>query len=393
MSALEAHDILMLERAFALAEKGRGCTSPNPVVGAVIVRDAHVVGEGYHAGPGKDHAEIAAMKDAVLRAGGSAAPNVPLDHAAARVACEGTTMYVTLEPCCTFGRTPPCTTALVAAGFSRLVVGAVDPTPGVNGRGLALLREAGLTVDCAEGEFERRMKRQNDALRKMVATGLPFVTYKYAMTADGRLATDSGNSRWISSAESRQLVHRWRSWSDAVVVGAGTARADDPLLTARNVDPCHQPLRVVVGRAGALPTEAALVRSVTEGPVLVVGGDPGADEAATRLRALGVGVVTVASGPEGNPEPVAVATELAARGVQSVLLEGGRRLAGAWWAEGLIDKVACFLCPKLAPGTEHRGALWSEGPQLMGDALSLREVEVERSGCDVLMTGYTRDVY
>ena len=190
--AVDAHDVLMLERAFSLAEKGRGCTSPNPVVGAVIVRDAHVLGEGYHAGPGLDHAEVSAIKDAIVRAGGAATPDAPLDHASARRVCEAATLYDTLEPCCTYGRTPPCTGALIGAGFARGVGGAIDPTPAVNGQGLALLRSADISVDLAEGELADRMKRQNDGMRKIVATGLPFVTYKYAMTADGRLATDTG---------------------------------------------------------------------------------------------------------------------------------------------------------------------------------------------------------
>lgn len=391
--AIDPHDVLMLERAFSLAERGRGCTSPNPVVGAVIVRDARVVGEGYHVGPGRDHAEIAAMKDALRRTGVAAPADSPLDAEAARAVCEGATMYITLEPCCTFGRTPPCTSALVAARLARVVVGAIDPSPGVNGKGIGIVRQSGVAVDLAEGDLARRMKRQNDGLRKTVATGLPFVTYKYAMTADGRLATDTGDSRWISSAESRLAVHQWRAWSDAVVVGAGTARTDDPLLTARDVERCRQPLRVVVGRAEDLPAESALARSVAEGPVLVVGGDPTEDEAAMRLRGSGVEVVTVACGPDGRPEPRAVAHCLAARGVQTVLLEGGRRLAGAWWEAGLVDKIACFLCPKVAPGTEHRGALQAGGPVLMGDALALREVQVRQYGPDVLMTGYTGDVY
>jgi len=391
--ALDAHDILMLERAYSLAEKGRGRTTPNPVVGAVITRGSHVIGEGHHVGLGLDHAEIAALKDAARRSGFSVSAQAPLPPATARAIGEGATIYVTLEPCCTFGRTPPCTDALIAAGFARVVVGAIDPNPGVNGAGIAILREAGIAVDVAEGDLCRRMKRQNDGPRKMVATGLPFVTYKYAMTADGRLATDTGDSRWISSAESRLVVHRWRADSDAVMVGAGTVRVDDPQLTARDVASSRQPLRVVVGRADRLPAESALVRSAGEGPVLLISGDSASGQAGGRLMAAGIGVVTVACGPDGHPEPRAVAEELAGRGVQSVLLEGGRRLAGAWWEAGLIDRVACFLCPKVAPGTEHRGALVTGGPALMGDALALREVEVRQIGPDVLMTGYTGDVY
>jgi diaminohydroxyphosphoribosylaminopyrimidine deaminase/5-amino-6-(5-phosphoribosylamino)uracil reductase len=391
---LDAHDVLMLERAFSLAERGRGCTSPNPVVGAVIVGNDRVLGEGYHVGPGRDHAEVAAIKDAVRRAGQAGpAIDAPVDFAAARSVCAGTTLYVTLEPCCTYGRTPPCTSALIGAGFSRVVIGAIDPTPAVNGLGAEILRGAGLTVDLAEGELGNRMKRQNDGLRKLVVTGLPFVTYKYAMTVDGRLATDSGESRWISGAQSRALVHQWRAWSDAVVVGAGTARADDPTLTAREVVCLKQPIRVVVGGADDLARECALVRTVTEGPVLVIAGNDLGRERRAELASWGVEVTAARRGDDGSLEPHSVAAVLAERGVQSVLLEGGRRLAGSWWSAGLIDRVAAFVCPKVAPGTEHRGALLGPGPDVMEEAVALREVEVRHIGADMLLTGYTRDVY
>ncbi len=384
----------MLERTFSLAEKGRGCTSPNPVVGAVIARDGKVLGEGYHVGPGHDHAEIAAIRDALHRVEeGRGAAEGPLDFDAARGVCAGSTIYVTLEPCCTYGRTPPCTSALIAVGFRRVVVGAIDPTPAVNGRGIEILREAGLAVDLADGALGNSMKRQNDGLRKIMAAGLPFVTYKYAMTVDGRLATDTGDSRWISGSESRSLVHQWRAWSDAVVVGAGTAHTDDPLLTAREVE-CHrQPLRVIVGGAGALTRQSALVGSVAAGPVLVLAGSDLGENRGAELRSWGLEVATAGRAEDGCLEPRAVAAILAERGVQTVLLEGGRRLAGSWWAAGMIDKVAAFICPKLAPGIEHRGALRAAGPALMSQAAALQEVEVRQVGLDVLMTGYTGDVY
>ncbi len=217
-----------MEWALGLAEKGRGRTSPNPLVGAVIVSNGAVLGEGYHTGPGHDHAEVAALKDAMRRAG------LPVGHGEngclqpARELFREATMYVTLEPCCTYGRTPPCTDALISAGIERVVVAVLDPSPDVNGRGVQMLRAAGVRVDFADDPLALRAKRQNGGMRKSVLQGLPFVTYKYAMTLDGRVAVDSGDSRWISSAESRALVHQWRAWSDAVVVGAGTAAADDP---------------------------------------------------------------------------------------------------------------------------------------------------------------------
>jgi diaminohydroxyphosphoribosylaminopyrimidine deaminase/5-amino-6-(5-phosphoribosylamino)uracil reductase len=237
------------------------------------------------------------------------------------------------------------------------------------------------------------MKRQNNGLRKLVVTGLPFVTYKYAMTVDGRLATDTGDSRWISSPESRALVHQWRAWSDAVMVGAGTALVDDPQLTAREVECRKQPLRVVVGGTAALTPGSALVQSVATGPLLVVAGAGLANDRVAELRSWGVDVATAERNLDGHLEPRAVAALLAERGVQTVLLEGGRRLAGSWWSAGLIDKVAAFVCPKIAPGSEHRGALLTGGGTTMAEATTLREVEVVQVGPDVLMTGYTEDVY
>lgn len=391
---LDARDILMLERAFSLAEKGRGCTTPNPLVGAVIVDGDRILGEGFHVGAGLDHAEIVAIKHAMRRLGvRTGADDGPLDRGAARRVCSGTTLYVTLEPCCTYGRTPPCTEALIAAGFARVVVGAVDPTPAVNGQGIELLRLAGLQVDLADGGLSTRMKRQNDGLRKIIATGLPFVTYKYATTLDGRLATDSGDSRWISSPESRALVHQWRAWSDAVIVGAGTVEADDPRLTAREVACERQPLRVVVGVRESLARSSSLVRSVSEGPVLVVGGDDLDDSRRTELQSWGVEVAAGRRGADGLIDPRSVALLLAARGVQTVLLEGGQRLAGSWWNAGLVDRVAAFVCPRIAPGLEHRGALAVSGPARMEEALALREVEMTAVGTDMLVTGYVRDVF
>ncbi len=209
-----------LEQAYQLAERGRGLTSPNPVVGAVVVLDGRMVGQGFHAGPGKDHAEVVAIKD--------------VSRAYSDAHLTGGTMYVTLEPCCHYGRTPPCTDALIRAGFSRVVVGAGDPSERVNGQGLRQLREAGIQVDLAEGELAYRFRRQNDAFRKHATRGLPFVTYKYAMTLDGRTATETGHSQWITGERSRGRVQQERAWSDAVMVGAGTLRADNPLLTVRD---------------------------------------------------------------------------------------------------------------------------------------------------------------
>jgi diaminohydroxyphosphoribosylaminopyrimidine deaminase / 5-amino-6-(5-phosphoribosylamino)uracil reductase len=389
---LNETDTRYLERAIELAELARGHTSPNPMVGAVIVKGTHVIGEGYHVGPGRDHAEVAAMKDALRRAGvatqAEAQAGGALGWLTAADLFAGATIYVSLEPCCTYGRTPPCTDALMAAGFARVVVGAVDPSPAVNGKGLEILIGAGMGIEVADGELARRAKRQNCGARKAVTRGLPCVTYKYAMTLDGRTASDAGDSRWISSEKSRALVHQWRAWTDAVVVGAGTLLADDPLLTARDVACGRQPVRVVVDESLRLTRQSRLVATVDQGPVLVICG-PDVD-LARRAKVESWGVeIAVVEPAAGGLDPVAVCRYLVSREVREVLLEGGPRLAGAWWADGCIDKVAAFVCPRILSGTENRAPLRGPGPAEMRDALALVEVEVQEMGGDVLITGYT----
>ena len=386
---MEASDAIHLERALDLARNAKGCTSPNPLVGAVVVKNGRVLGEGWHAGPGCDHAEIAAIKDALRRRRGTVPPaGSSLDLPSVRSVCAKATMYVTLEPCCTVGRTPPCTTTLLGGGFARVVVGAIDPSPTVNGRGVQLLRAAGMRVEIAEGILAHRARRQNDGLRKTVTRGVPFVTYKYAMSIDGRVATDSGESCWISSPESRKLVHRWRAWSDAVVVGTGTLAHDNPRLTARGVECASQPLRVVVGRRPNLSLEATLVRSVAEGPVLAIVGEDFGNDARRSLESWGIDTVAVGQGASGQLDPTEVCRTLAARGVQTVLLEGGSRIAGAWWNAGVIDRIAAFVCRRVLSGAELRGPLLGSGAADVQGGIELQEVEIVQVGPDVLMSGY-----
>jgi diaminohydroxyphosphoribosylaminopyrimidine deaminase/5-amino-6-(5-phosphoribosylamino)uracil reductase len=375
--ALTDGDRHFLERALSLAERGRGLTSPNPVVGAVVVVQGRVVGEGFHAAAGRDHAEILAMKAA---AG---------DDLAGRLA--GATVYVSLEPCCHHGRTPPCTEALIRAGVGRVVVGAEDPSPWVDGKGIAELRLAGVQVDLAPDDLAYRVRRQNDAFRKHVTHGLPFVTYKYAMTVDGRIATESGDSRWISGEESRLRVHHFRARSDAVMVGAGTLRTDDPRLTAREVPVHRQPLRVVVDTHLRVERTAAVVQTAAEGPVLLVCGLVVPEERRAEVREWGVEVEGVSTGHEGYPDPEAVARLLAGRQIQSVFLEGGARLAAAWWDAGLVDRVVAFVAPVVAGGAAAPGPLPSKGYPHMDAALRLRDVEAEPSGPDVMISGYVRE--
>lgn len=376
---LDERDKIYLGRALELAESGRGLTAPNPMVGAVIVSGGKIVGEGYHTAAGQDHAEIAAIKDA-----GRCSPDTSLT---------GATIYVTLEPCCVFGRTPPCVPALVAAGFSRVVVGAIDPSPAINGRGLQQLQEAGVQVDLADGELSRRCMRQNDGFRKMVATGLPFVTYKYAMTLDGRIASDSGDSKWISSPESRMAVHRMRAWMDAVVVGAGTLRADDPVLTARDVYCARQPLRVVVDPSLGLQADCSLVRTVGEGPVLAICATGVSTDRMREVESWGVEVSCVDDSPTGRVGPEEVLELLAARGVQNVLLEGGAVLAGAWWSAGVIDRVLAYISTRVLSGDVHRSPLKGPGSGTVAEGRVLVDTEILPSGPDVCVSGYVREAY
>ncbi|MHB0978556.1 MAG: bifunctional diaminohydroxyphosphoribosylaminopyrimidine deaminase/5-amino-6-(5-phosphoribosylamino)uracil reductase RibD [Thermoleophilia bacterium] len=377
--ALNENDRHFLERALALAERGRGLTAPNPLVGAVVVRDGRVVGEGFHAAAGQDHAEIVALKAV---AGPAYAGSL-----------KGATMYVTLEPCCHHGRTPPCTKALIDSGIERVVVGAADPSAWVHGQGLEELESAGLLVEAADDDLGYRARRQNDAFRKQVTTGLPFVTYKYAMTLDGRVATESGDSRWISGEESRRRVHQFRSWADAVLVGAGTLRRDDPQLTARDVPVHRQPMRVVVDPGLGVAESAALVRTAGEGPVLLVCADSVPHDRREIVRSWGIEVAAAPSDPTGLPDPRAVALLLVEREVQSVFMEGGPRLAAAWWDAGLIDRVLAFVAPVIAGGLLSPGPLPAAGYAHMDAALRLRDVEVQPSGADVCVSGYVGEPY
>ena len=351
-------DELYLKRALGLAARG-GRTHPNPAVGAVLVADGEVVGEGYHRGPGTAHAEVVAL-------------------AQARERSRGATLYVTLEPCSHFGRTPPCTRAIMAAGVNRVVIGLQDPNPVVNGSGIAELRQAGLDVVVANGSLREAAREQNAPFVKAVATGLPLVTCKAAVSLDGKVAAASGDARWISSAESRRRVHAMRARADAVLVGAGTVRRDDPRLTVRDVAG-DDPVRVVATRGGELPPTARLVRTARETPTVVL-AETVSEAATAALRERGVEVV--AAGPEAGLHGMLAA--LAQRGLFDVLCEGGPTLAGALLRAGLIDRVALFVAP-LIVGHGAPELFGIDAAQTIEEALRLHDVSWEPSGPDMLL--------
>jgi diaminohydroxyphosphoribosylaminopyrimidine deaminase/5-amino-6-(5-phosphoribosylamino)uracil reductase len=326
---LTATDKAHLRRALALAEGGRGRVSPNPLVGAVVVRDGEVIGEGFHAELGSLHAERAALEDCRSKGNDPA----------------GATMYVTLEPCAHTGRQPPCTEAILEAGIARVVIASDDPSEKAAGRGPGNLRDGGVEVEFAAGEEASMARLLNQPFRKHARTGLPLVTLKLAMSLDGRTATPPGDSAWISSERSRQLVHRWRAESDAIVAGIGTVVADDPLLTARHPG-ARQPLRVVIDRQALLPLESQLMHTLDQSPVLVI-VSPDADPARTKaLREAGAGVF-VADGIR------ATLAELGSRDVTGLFLEGGPTLASAFANAGEIDEARVFVAPILLGGSRR----------------------------------------
>lgn len=366
-------DINFMERALDLAERAMGLTSPNPTVGAVAVRDGEVIGEGYHERAGADHAEVAAIK----AAGGDAA---------------GATVYVTMEPCCHTGRTGPCTDALIDAAVSRVVVASMDPSAKVDGKGLGAIREAGIEVEVLNGSVAERARRQNEAFRKHAVTGLPFVVFKSAMSLDGKVATSSGDSQWISSEASRELVHRLRSEVDAVAVGIGTACTDDPLLTCRLKGARRQPLRVVFDSRAELPVDSKLVKTVSEAAVLIF---VTADAPAEKVEALRQhGVEVVETGSRGSRVDVAEALKhLGSRRPEclSLLLEGGPTLAASFIEAAAIDKVMVFVAPRLIGGEAAKTPVAGDGFRLVGDAIQLYRLSHESVDGDVLITAYTSE--
>jgi diaminohydroxyphosphoribosylaminopyrimidine deaminase/5-amino-6-(5-phosphoribosylamino)uracil reductase len=328
---LTGTDRAHLRRALELAEGGRGRVSPNPLVGAVVVRDGEVIGEGFHAELGGLHAERAALADCAERGNDPA----------------GATMYVTLEPCAHQGRQPPCVDALLEAGIARVVIASDDPSEKAAGRGPGILRDGGVEVATAAGEQATAARLLNQPFRKHARTGAPLVTLKLAISLDGRTATAAGDSPWITGPDSRALVHRWRAEADAIAVGIGTVLADDPLLTARDIDGARQPLRVVFDRRARLPLDSQLLRTLDVAPVLAVVG-PEADAAA--LRDAGAEILVA----DGIASALA---DLGRRGITSLFLEGGPTLAGAFAAAGEIDESRVFVAPVLLGGGERLAAI------------------------------------
>jgi diaminohydroxyphosphoribosylaminopyrimidine deaminase / 5-amino-6-(5-phosphoribosylamino)uracil reductase len=359
-------DATWMRRAIRLAERGRGLASPNPPVGAVVVREDKAIGEGFHKGPGTPHAEVVAIE-------------------AAGEQTRGATLYLTLEPCTHQGRTPPCAPRVIEAGFSRVVVGATDPNPAVDGRGVAALRDAGIEIE--SGVLEADAERLIQAFSKHIRTGRPFVTAKMAVSLDGRVAAADGSSQWITGPSARRDAHRLRAEADAILVGVGTVIRDDPKLTVRlRGYRGRQPLRVVVDSSCRTPGDAAVLGD--EAPTVIATTDKATEEAAGILRARGADVMQLPS-REGRVDLSAVLEQLGKRGIAEVLIEGGPTLLGDAVDRTLVDRFVFYVAPKLL-GSGGPGAVAALVAPTIADARELRIDSVRHVGADLRIEAYPR---
>lgn len=364
LNMVRQEDIEYMRRAIELAERGVGFTNPNPMVGAVIVKGGKVIGEGWHERCGEWHAERNAFRNCTVPA-------------------EGATMYVTLEPCCHYGKTPPCTEAIIEHGIARVVVGMEDPNPLVAGKGIALLREAGIEVVC--GVEEEALREQNRVFLKYISTKLPWVAMKTAMTLDGKIATRTGDSKWITGAEARAYVHELRHRFMAIVVGIGTAVADDPLLNCRiEGRGVRQPIRVVVDSNARLSLDSQLVKTAGEYRTIVAHTCFAPEERVKALREIGVEML-LCKEKEGLVDVRNLLELLGQSGIDSILLEGGGSLNYTFLSEGLADELYAFIAPKIVGGMNAKTPVEGAGMEKMADAINLELENVLNIGHDVLL--------
>ena len=370
MSSRKAVTMTIDERwmgyALELAEKGRGFTSPNPVVGACLVKNNRLVSSGFHAYFGAPHAEVEAIRRAGKRA-------------------HGATLYVTLEPCSTYGKTPPCTEAIREAGISRVVIAAIDPNPKHRGRGVSILKKSGIRLKT--GILERDSEMQNGAFSKWIRSGTPFVTLKMAQSLDGKIASRTGESRWISGLEARQWVHRLRHSQDAILVGKNTVLRDDPRLTVRNGRVLKMPWRIVLDEKGASSSHARIF--CVPGPAILACSEKYFWRASQKFRNTKVTIVPLKS-KSGRLNLTQLLKNLGALGVTSLLVEGGGEVAWSFLSAGLVDKVYWVVAPKIVGGRNAKTSVEGIGIGSLAQAYQVQPTRVVRLGGDFLMEGYLR---
>jgi len=360
-------DIKFMRRALELAAKAMGRTSPNPMVGAVIVKDGEIIGEGYHRRAGTPHAEI----NALAEAGRSA---------------RGATIYVNLEPCSHYGRTPPCADALVEAGIKRAVISVLDPNPKVAGRGVEILKDAG--VETCVGVLEEDAAKLNEVFFKYIKTGLPFVSLKVAMTLDGKIATYSGDSRWITGDTSRKFVHHLRNTNDAVMVGIGTVLADDPQLNTRlDINDSKDPVRIIIDGNLEIPLTSKIVTSSSKQKSIVFTSYIKDKEKAEKLQSYGVEIIELGGSSSRLPIEEAMKV-LGGMGICSLLVEGGSAVNAYMIEKKLVDKLYWFIAPKIIGGQSAPSPVAGKGLELMRDAIEIETSDIKYFDRDICLTGY-----
>lgn len=356
-------DIEFMRRAIALAKQGGGFVHPNPLVGCVVVKDGQVIAEGYHEKYGEFHAE----RNALTRC---------------KADTTGATLYVTLEPCCHYGKTPPCTEIIIEKGIAKVFVGILDPNPLVAGKGVKILQDAGIEV--VSGLCEDEIREMNKVFLKYITTKRPYVIMKTAMTLDGKIAAHTGDSKWVTNAESRKAVHALRSELAGVVVGINTVLADDPMLNCRLDGRCHQPVRIVVDSKLRIPMDSQLVKTAKEYRTIIA-----TSQAVISTEALiskGIEIVFCASN-DNHVDINDLMDKLGAMGIDSLLLEGGGTLNAAFLEAGCVDEVWAFIAPKIIGGAAAKTPVSGKGIDLMSEAINLHNIEIQNINGDILIKG------
>ena len=362
-------DEMYMERALALAARGRGTTTPNPMVGAVIVKDGRIIGEGYHIRAGEGHAEVNAFKNAAED-------------------LTGATMYVTLEPCSHYGKTPPCADKIVEKKIGRVVVGALDPNPLVAGRGIEKIRNAGIPV--VTGVLAEESIALNEVFMKYIVTKRPFVVLKAAMSLDGKIATADGESQWISCETSREEVHRLRHELTGIMAGIGTVLADDPMLNCR-IPGGKQPVRIIVDSHLSIPENSKLAASAKEFPLVVASVEKSDASKKARLEVMGAKVIEIPANQDGHVDLNALMERLGEMKIDSILLEGGGRLAEGALKAGIVDKVQFYIAPVLIGGEGAKTPVEGRGIETLSQAWHISDWKAETIGDDLKIIGYIKE--
>lgn len=362
-------DAFYMKQAVELAGRGMGFVNPNPLVGAVIVKDGQIIGRGWHEYFGGPHAEVNAIKDA----NGNT---------------ENATIYVTLEPCSNYGKTPPCSLEIIRNEFSRVVAGCMDPNPLVAGRGIEMIRNAGIEVQ--SGILEKEVKELNEVFFKFISTQIPFVVMKTAMSLDGKITTKTGDSKWISGEESRKRVHELRNQYSGIMVGINTVIEDDPLLNVRDINGnTKNPIRIVVDSKARTPLEAKIINSPEIAPTIIAVTDQAPDEKLSQLKEKEVQVI-VCSAQNNRVDLRFLMQELAKQNIDSILLEGGGTLNFEAIQQGIVDKVIVFIAPKIIGGAETITPVEERGISRLANTVELENLKTIQSGQDIMIEGYLK---